>query len=48
MITVDSNPAHGLAGGIRRSGGVAQCHLPSVTIWSSSFVFLTPAARRTL
>ncbi len=26
MITVDSNPADGLAGGIRRSGGVAHCH----------------------
>lgn len=36
VITVDSNPADGLAGGIRRSGGVAHRHLWTVTIWSSS------------
>lgn len=41
VITVDINPADGLAGGIRRSGGVAQRHLWTVTIWSSSSPGLT-------
>lgn len=50
VITVDTNPAGGLAGGIRRSGGVAHCHLWTVTIWSSSSrglisVCLDPAAQ---